>query len=394
MKVLVLHRYPIDLVIGTNPSFPSMLELLNEKVDEIFFLSFKGNSRTDYPHISFEELCFSFDRSNPFDKTLKSFMWLVLAPIAAWKLARKKNLEFIYCDDSFPFYPSITKLLAGKRCKVFMRLGDLQTGYFLADQGVIKNIFFHIFHSIEVMTWKFIDGIIALSNPFKNYVEKKGVDPKKVSVVKESINLDFFYPSKSNLREAYKIDEDACIIMFHGAIEKSKGVEVLLAAAEKLLPTHPNLYFFIVGSGTTFNTIKAKVERNSFKQRIILTGWVDFKKIPFFINGADVGIALRNDNMANHFVVTTALMQYWACEKPVLAPKLDSIKEIVVDGKNGVLFDGGNSNDLAEKIECMLKIKDTWASMGKHGRKVVQANFEKTKIAKEMVEVLERLSKP
>ena len=393
MNVLVLHRYPIDLAIGTNPSFPYMFELLNEKVEEISFLSFKGNSKKKYQDITFEELNFSFDRSNSFDKTLKSFMWLILAPIAAWNLARKKDLQLIYCDDSFPFYPSIIKLLVGKKCKVFMRLGDLQTGYFLAGQGIVKNILFYIFHSIEVVTWKYIDRIITISNPFKEYVKNKGIDPKKISVVKESINLEFFYPENSKLREEYKIGKNATIIMFHGAIEKSKGVEVLLAAAEKLIATHPNLYFFIIGDGTAFNAIKVKVEKETLKQRIILTGWLDLKKIPYFINGADVGIALRNDNMANHFVVTTALMQYWACEKPVLAPKLDSIKEIVIDGENGILFEGGNVNDLAEKIECILKMNGKWACMGKNGKKIVRENFEKVNIAKEMVEVLTQFSK-
>lgn len=394
MKVLVLHRYPIDLVIGTNPSFPIMLELLNEKVDEIFFLSFKGNSKEVYPDITFEEVDFSFDRSNSFDKILKSFMWVILAPIATWKLAQRNKFRFIYCDDSFPFYPSIIKLLMKKRCEVIMRLGDMQTGYFLADQGILKSILFHIFHSIEIMTWKYIDRIVAISNPFKKYVGSKGIDLRKVAVVKESINLDFFFPEESKLREEYKIGKDATIIMFHGAIEKSKGVEVLVAAAKKLIVTHPNLYFFIIGNGTAFNTIKAKVEKGTLKQRIILTGWVDFKKIPYFINGADIGIALRNDNRANHFVVTTALMQYWACEKPVLAPNLDSIKEIVIEGENGIMFDGGNSNDLAAKIECMLKMKNKWAYMGENGRKIVRVDFEKTKIAKEMVEVLTQFSKP
>ena len=320
-------------------------------------------------------------------------MWLILAPIATWNLAKRKKFELIYCDDSFPFYPSIIKFLVGGGCKVFMRLGDLQTGYFLADQGIIKNILFHIFHSIEVVTWKYIDRIIAISDPFKKYVGQRGVDPKKISVVKESINLDFFFPEESKLREEYEIDKDATIIMFHGAIEKGKGVEVLLIAAEKLIATHSNIYFFIVGDGTVFNAIKAKVDGGPLKQRIILTGWVDLKKIPYFINGADIGIALRNDNMANHFVVTTALMQYWACEKPVLAPKLDSIKEIVVDGENGILFEGGNANDLAKKIECILKMKDQWTRMGKNGREVVRKNFEKEKIAKEMVEVLTQFSK-
>ena len=118
MKFLVLHRYPIDLAIGTNPSFPFMLEYLNEKASEITLLSFKGNSKKDYPKIHFKELGFSFDRGNSFDKLTKSFLWLFLAPFVASRLAKKKNVDLIYCDDSIPYYPFFIKLLVGKKRKV------------------------------------------------------------------------------------------------------------------------------------------------------------------------------------------------------------------------------------------------------------------------------------
>ena len=269
-----------------------------------------------------------------------------------------------------------------------MRLGDLQTGYFFADQGFIKKLLFRFFHFLEVVAWKKIDRIIAISNPFKKYVENEGIDPKKISVVKESINLDSFYPMPSDLRKEHNIGGNAVLIMFHGAIEKSKGVGILLEAAQSLIEKHNDLFFLIVGNGTAFNEIKAKRDKGKHKDRIILTGWVDLNTIPKYLNTSDIGIALRNDNMANNFVVTTALMQYWACEKPLLAPDLAAIREIVVDGENAILFEKGNANDLIEKIEEMLKIRERWASMGKKGRKTVQENFENTKVAQEMVNLL------
>lgn len=365
-----------------------MMEFLSEKVDEIIFVSFKGNPKTEYPNITFEELSFSFDRGNPLDKLFKSILWLVFAPLSAKKISKKNNLNLIYCDDSIPFYPFFIKLLVRSKCKVIMRLGDLQTGYFFASQGILRQIIFRFFHFIEVFAWRKIDRIVAISNPFKKYVERKGIIPEKISVVKESINLDYFFPDKTDLKQQYNLSDDTILIMFHGAIEKSKGVDVLVEAAKILTEKYENLYFIIVGSGTALNQVKKQVDTFGLSQRVILTGWVDFKKIPYFINGADIGIALRNENMANHFVVTTALMQYWACEKPLLAPNLDSIREIVIDGENAVLFESGNKSDLAKKIEYMIEIKEKWADMGKSGRKTVKDNFEKSKIGREMANLL------
>ncbi len=392
MNILVLHRYPIDLAIGTNPSFPYMLERLYNFADDVTLISFKGNTKNKFPKIKFKELRFSFDRGNSIDKLFKSILWLFLSPLVARSVAKKNNIDLIYCDDSIPYYPYFIKILVGKKTKVVMRLGDLQTGYFFADQGFIKKIFFHVFHYFELVAWRKIDWIIAISNPFRKYVEKEGIDPNKIFVVKESINLDSFYPMTSRMREQYNIEDNAIVIMFHGAIEKSKGVEVLLDAAQKIMPKHNELYLLIVGNGTAFNEIRNKGEQGRYKDRIIFTGWVELNKIPEFLNAADIGIALRNENIGNNFVVTTALMQYWACEKPLLAPDLAAIQEIVVDGENAILFKKGNSDDLAEKIDEIIKNRDRWQSMGKLGRKTVRENFDKTKVAQDMVDLLSQFA--
>ena len=392
LNILVLHRFPIDIVVGTNPSFPAMVEYLSKKAHRIVFMSFKGGAENKLGSAELMELKWDFKRGDPFDKVLKTFLWIVLVPWIVTGTVKKQDIDLIYCDDSIPLYPFVVKKLVGGRAKVIMRLGDLQSGYLFADQGFLKDMLFNFFHSLEVFMWKTMDGIICLSYPFKKFLEQKKVPSEKIFVVKESIDVDFFHKKNSDIRRRYNVPEDKVLIMFHGAIEKCKGIEVLIEAAEKLFMRNDRIYFMIVGDGSSLKQIKRSVEKRCLKDRFIFTGWIPFEQMPDYVNAADMGIALRSVNMANHFVVTTALLQYWACQKPLLVPSLEAIKEVVVDGENAVVFEVGNSIDLMEKIEHMLEIEDKWPSIGKAGRKVAERLFEKEKIGSEIANVITDLA--
>jgi glycosyltransferase involved in cell wall biosynthesis len=108
--------------------------------------------------------------------------------------------------------------------------------------------------------------------------------------------------------------------------------------AKLLEKKYKKLKFVVLGSGTDFPRTQLLV-KNLGLSNLILTGWVPYKDVPEYINACDIGIALRANNMANNFVVTTALMQYYACKKPVIAPGFEAIKEICKAFHDGSLVD-------------------------------------------------------
>jgi glycosyltransferase involved in cell wall biosynthesis len=389
MRVLILHRYNVDEAIGTNASLIPMLTSLSNLAEKVVYLSYKGiNNKPN--NIIFESINLKLNRGSSLDKIIKSLLWLILSPIKSFFLVRKYNIDFIYCDDSLPYYPYLIKLIIQrKKCKVVMRLGDLQTGYIFANQGFFHRIAFKLFHSLEVYVWNNIDGIIPISYPMKNYLLLNKIK-NNMPVVKESINMLDFCKKKSNVLHKFGINENDIVVMFHGALEKAKGVDVLVNAASIMEQTHNNLKFVIVGNGTEYGRIKTKV-LNMGLSNVILTGWVNFKEMPEYINSSDIGIALRSDNMGNNFVVTTALMQYLACEKPLIVPELEATKEIINDSKNGVFYTPGSPESLVSNIEKIISYKHKWKEMGRLGRETVQENFSHYEVGMHMSQVLHDL---
>ena len=78
------------------------------------------------------------------------------------------------------------------------------------------------------------------------------------------------------------------------------------------------------------------------------------------------------------------IREAFASGKPVIASRMGAMAEIVSDGKTGLLFEPGNSDDLAEKVRWLAEHKEIAVQMGKNAR----AEFEAKYTAEKNYEIL------
>ena len=76
---------------------------------------------------------------------------------------------------------------------------------------------------------------------------------------------------------------------------------------------------------------------------------------------------------------------------PVIGSDIGGIKDSVIDGKTGLLFEYGDYNGLADKIEYLIKNKKKLNEMGKNAEKWAM-NFSWDIKAKEYLRVLEEIA--
>lgn len=388
MKICVIHRYPISLIRGTNPSFPLFIDRLVSRGDEVYFISFKENDKQFIrADINNRYIDLEFNRANALEKLWKSLFFCFYVPFKVRRLNRSVNLDLVYCDDSFPLYSCLTRIIAGT--KTVMRLGDLQSAYALYDRGVLGRVFFKIFLSFEKYLWKNVHRVVAISNPFKEFLIKEGLSEENIAVVEECIDLDMFRRngSKKCIKKQYGL-EDEPIIMFHGLIAKMKGLDTLVNAMPIVLKEIPRTKLMIIGDGPYLNNIKDLVRRLGLNHAVIFTGWLPFSDVPDYLAECHIGVPIRSSNLGNNFVITTALLQYWAMKKPVLAPRLPAISNIIKDGTNGVLFMPEDSEDLARKAIHYLKNPQLMQKTGLAGYETAKCRFNVDLISRQMVDTL------
>lgn len=264
-KIAILHRFPKDQIKETNAAFPYF--------GEADVLTFK-----------------KFERLHNAYKIAKSIAWIFFAPF----LVLGRGYSVIYCDDSFPFYPAFVKL-ASPKSKVIKRMGDFHLMYY------VTGFWYHLIHWFEVLEWKLVDGIISISKPMAEHIEKES--GKKCYVALDPVDPNDFPIERK---------DDHKTVMFHGLLTKNKNADVLLEAARKL----PHILFVIVGDGPDRERLEKIAPHN-----VRFTGWVPFKRIVHILNTCSVGVALRSDNPGNDYVVTSPFLQYSILAKPCLVTK-------------------------------------------------------------------------
>lgn len=391
MKICVLHRYPISLIRGTNPSFPLFINTLLAGGHEVFFVGFKETEEEGQfkNKIRFREINAYFNRANALDKLIKSLWFTLVTPFMIRNLNREERLDLVYCDDSFPFYGFFIKKITG--IKTVIRLGDLQTAYTFADGNALERLIFKVLLALEKMMWKSVDKVVVISQAFKKFLTDNGIPERQIDFVQECIDLELFKPRNANgtLREKYGIG-DAPLVMFHGIVAKMKGLDTLLNAIPIILNEKPDVRFLVVGDGGELERLKNKAKSLGIEGSVTFTGWIPFDQIPGHISECDVGIPSRSGNLGNNLIVTTALLQYWAMEKPIVAPRLTAIGTLFgQEPLAGITFEPNNTKDLAEKILQMLETdKKTRNTMGANGRAIAEKRFNIKIVAHKMVEIL------
>jgi len=177
------------------------------------------------------------------------------------------------------------------------------------------------------------------------------------------------------------------IIGFVGELRKKKGLEALLSAYAQTNKTHP-ASLLIVGE------IRKGDDKNYFDNfrnanpqlPITITGHIPHSDLPAYYSLIDVFIhpSLR-DGMPN------AILEAMACEKAVIATAVGGTKEILEDGKNGVIVNVNDASMLAKKIIELLDNPKKRELLGKNARELITSKFTPEKELEENLNVYRKL---
>lgn len=74
---------------------------------------------------------------------------------------------------------------------------------------------------------------------------------------------------------------------------------------------------------------------------------------------------------------------------PVIAPRMAAFPEIIEDGINGLLFEPGNANDLAEKIRILNSNPDLCSRLGTAGYEKLKSEYSPEKYLKGLMDAYE-----
>ncbi len=147
-----------------------------------------------------------------------------------------------------------------------------------------------------------------------------------------------------------------------------KGVDVLIKAFNCISKEYPEYKLKIVGWNPKGKEFFEELIEN--KNRVELCAPVDYVDVPDLMAGCSLYVlASRTEAMGR------VLLEAMACEKPIIASRVDGVPSIIKDGYNGLLFESENVEDLAEKMRIILRDNHFAETLAKNGFDYVSKNL-------------------
>jgi phosphatidylinositol alpha-1,6-mannosyltransferase len=155
---------------------------------------------------------------------------------------------------------------------------------------------------------------------------------------------------------------------------KTYNIEVLMNAIPHVIKALPDTKFILIKDERRLEEQVAKLKALGIQRNVILLNYIPHTDISEYIASSDVFVdPLIRDKAGGGIGVGT--LEAMSCGVVPVNARRPGMDE-TLSHYRGVLFDGRNPRELAEKIIGLLKNDDLRASIGAECRKIVRAHFE------------------
>ncbi|WP_066627102.1 glycosyltransferase family 4 protein [Labilibacter marinus] len=158
-------------------------------------------------------------------------------------------------------------------------------------------------------------------------------------------------------------------ILFAGTLIERKGYGVLLRAFASIADKYPSWKIVFAGNGE-IEMAKLLADKLGIRNQIELLGWVSGNEKERQFQSASI-YCLASDGEGFPMGVLDA----WAYGIPCIVTPVGGIPDIVIDGKNGLLFPVGDINILSQQIEELIDNKCLREQMVIESDKYVNGEF-------------------
>lgn len=261
------------------------------------------------------------------------------------KLLKKLKPDILYLHSSKAGAYGRIALLFNRKTKI---LYNAHGWYFNADMSQKKKKVIILIEKILALR---ANKIINISkSEYDSALKYKIAPERKMCVIENGIDFTKFEGCdkyREETRKKYNIGDNEIVIGVVGRLSEQKDPMTTIKAFNEVYKENRNVRLMYVGSGELEDEVMKYAKENNLQHLVTITGWVDNTEryIPAF------DIAILPSKWEGFGL---AIIEYMACDKPIVASNVGGISNIIEDGVNGLLFSVGDYQELVTKIKNLI----------------------------------------
>lgn len=233
------------------------------------------------------------------------------------------------------------------------------------------------------------DYIQAISYYLKNFAERRGAK-SPIEVIPNGVDLELFSAKYTNaeikaIRGNLGIKDEYVIVTTSRLVPKN-GVDVLIAAIAKFKEKRPNVKCLILGDGPERSALERQAKKLKLETNVLFLGQVGQKDLPLYLKISDMFVRpSRSEGLGSSF------LEAMAAEVPVIGTPVGGIVDFLHNGQTGFLVEVDNPEELAEKMDFVLKNSEARKRVVYNAKSLVDENYSWDKIAKLFKNIFDKL---
>jgi glycosyltransferase involved in cell wall biosynthesis len=253
---------------------------------------------------------------------------------------------------------------------------------------------FRLFLGLRNYILRRADRFVAISTDIAEELYQHGVPREKIELLTNSVDTSLFSPvnsgTKAALRHKLLLPADQTIVTFTGRLVSYKGLPLLLRVWEGLQRGHTRATLLLVGSGgldvhNCEAELKDFVRDKGLQQSIRFTG--DVHNVHEYLQASDIFVFPTEKEAFG-----LSLVEAMACRLPVIATPTGGIKDILVDGQNGLLVEAGSFQLLYDALDRLLTEPSLSGELGNAALVTARTRYSRDAVLAKYMELFSRVS--
>jgi glycosyltransferase involved in cell wall biosynthesis len=302
---------------------------------------------------------------------------LLFLPCAVlYCLFHKADVVFGLLENQSALAARAAAKLQGARCVINLQSGD-------TEEWMKKKL--GLFNFLYNWVYGKKPQYVVLSRYLKERAMEHGVPADHIKIIPNGVDTKLFTRKGVNVkkvRQEWSAGKRKVIITASRLTLKN-GVDDLIRAFSFVRNSMPSI-LVICGAGEDEEKLRALARDLNVSDDVRFMGLVPYNELPKYVASADVFVRPSlSEGFGNSFV------EALSCGVPIIGTPVGGIPDFLVDRKTGLFCKVRNPEDLADKIELLLKNKKLASAIVKNGQKMVKQRYEWSSVAGQFDEVFQ-----
>jgi PEP-CTERM/exosortase A-associated glycosyltransferase len=238
-----------------------------------------------------------------------------------------------------------------------------------------NSLRYRLTRALETWAVKRADAVTVICEGLRRDLVARGIPAGKITVIPNAVDIDkFAVGGKPDPELKLKLGLGASRVLgFIGSFYAYEGLDLLLRALPAISRQISDVKVLLVGGGPQEAALKRLVCELGIKDRVVFTGRVPHAEVNRYYDLIDILVYARHPMRLTELVTPLKPLEAMAQGRLMVASDVGGHKELIQDGKTGVLFRAGNVGDLAAKVVALLKYEQGWDALKKNGRRFVES---------------------